>query len=98
MKTISVKIDEAIFKELNIRRGGDTISEYLRRIIDTHLDKQDSRFENIKQPITAYEIKTLAIYLTEIVKLGNQLVYTNQTEQIKYLFRKFLERLEGEKS
>jgi predicted CopG family antitoxin len=30
MKTISVKIDEAVFKELNIRRGRESFSNYLR--------------------------------------------------------------------
>jgi len=30
MKTISLKIDEATYKEMNIRRGRESFSNYLR--------------------------------------------------------------------
>jgi predicted CopG family antitoxin len=86
MKTISVKVDEAIFNELNIRRGRASLSEYLRRIIEAHIEGQDKLLENLNKN----EIRGLAIYLTEIIKLGNQPAYANQGEKIKSLFGQFL--------
>lgn len=89
MKTISVKIDEAIFRELNIRRGRDTISEYLRRIIDAHLTA--SGLPNVNK---VESIRALAIYLTELVKLGNPPAYSTQSDKIKNLFSQFMNRIE----
>ncbi len=95
MKTISVKIDEAVFKELNIRRGRESFSNYLRGIIEAHLTGQDKLFDNLKPPTTAHEIRALAIYLTEIVKLGNPPTYSHCNDRIKGLFEQLTQRLNG---
>jgi len=96
MKTIAVKIDEETFRKLNILRGEDTMSEFMRHVIDTYLGGgQNDNNKTISDPEV---IRSLAIYLTEVLRLGNAPAYAGQNEKIKNLFNQFMDRIEEGRS
>jgi len=87
MKTISLKIDEATYKELNIRRGRKTISEFLREVIDAHISGAYKPLGDDKS------LRALAIYLTEVMRITNPPAFANNGDKIKNLFTKFVESI-----
>ncbi|OQA02658.1 MAG: hypothetical protein BWY69_00940 [Planctomycetes bacterium ADurb.Bin401] len=90
MKTIALKIDKDTFNKLNVIRGGETISSYLRRLIIGHLSGERST----KTAIDIETVRALAIYLTEILRIANAPAYATQSDKIKNLFSQFMDRLE----
>jgi len=99
MKTIALKIAEDDFQKISIRKAKDSISAYVRQLIVDHLSGEEQDEDTKIMSVNNVEnLRALAIYLTEIVKLGNPPAYSSQNEKIKNLFGQFMDRIEGEKS